>query len=90
MTKIKKAIFEIISSIFFGLGIVFMSSPFLLHQWIHDNYERYIWIISGPDPYNKFGSGPYQLAMYSSLLFIGIIAIAIAFLLRKSLQREVK
>ena len=90
MTKIKKIIFNIISYIFFGVGIISIMNVFLLYQWIHGDYERYLWIISGPDPYNKFGGGSYQLIMYSGLIFIGIIAIAIAFFTKKIIARKMK
>lgn len=83
MAKIKKAIFDIVNSTLFGLGVIFMISPFLLNWWIHDSYEQYIWIISGPDPYNKFGGGSYQLYMYLYLFLIGAIIFTGAFLLRK-------
>lgn len=73
MTKENKTIFNIMTSVFFGVGIIFLVSPFLLYQWIHGDYERYIWIINGPDPYNKFGGGSYQLIMYLSLFLIGVI-----------------
>ena len=88
MTKTKKAIIEIINSILFGLSIIFMISPFLLYQWIHGNYERYIWIIGGPNPYDKFGSGPYQLYMCLGLFFIGVIIFTSAFLLRRFCNKK--
>ena len=83
MTKTNKTISDITTPILFGVGVIFLISPFLLYQWIHGDYERYLWIISGPDPYSKFGGGPYQLIMYLSLLLTGIILIISAFLLKR-------
>jgi len=83
MAKIKKSIFDVISFVLLGVGVVFMISPFLLYQWIHGDYERYLWIINGPDPFNKLGSGPYQLVIYLGLLFIGIVITLCALLLKK-------
>jgi len=83
MQKIKKAIFEIVNSTLLGLGLVFILSPFLLNWWIHGSYERYIWIISGPDPYDKFGSDPLQLYMCLGLFFIGVIIFVSGFLLKR-------
>ncbi len=83
MIKTNKTISNITTSILFGAGIIFLISPFLLYQWIHSDYERYLRIISGPDPYSKFGGGPYQLIMYLSLLLVSIMLITVSFLLRK-------
>jgi len=88
MTKIKKAIFEIINSTLFGLGIIFMFSPFLLNWWIHGSYERYIWIISGPSPYDKFGSVPFQLYMCLGLFSMGVVIFISAFLSRRHYNKN--
>jgi len=66
-----------------GIGIVFIFSPIILYWWIHGDYDRYLWIISGPFPYSHFGSGPFQLALCVGLFFIGILFIAIAYKVRK-------
>ena len=88
MIKTNKTISDITTSILFGAGIIFLISPFLLYQWIHSDYERYLWIIGGPDPYSKFGGGPYQLIMYLSLLLIGITLLLSPFLLKRVYDKK--
>jgi hypothetical protein len=41
------------SSLASVLGFVFLASPFLLCWWIYGDYERYVWLISGPYPYDN-------------------------------------
>jgi hypothetical protein len=69
------------------MGLVLLASPMLLWWWIHGDYERYVWIISGPQPYEQFGGGPFQLFMYTSLLLIGTLLTAVALLLKVALRR---
>jgi hypothetical protein len=64
------------------LGFVFLVSPFLLLWWIHGDYERYVWIISGPYPYDNFGGGPFQLLMYLRLFWMGLVLTGVAVGLR--------
>lgn len=70
-----------------GSGLVLLASPVLLWWWIHGDYERYVWIINDPPPYDQFGGGPYQLVMYTSRFLIGILIIAAALMLRAVLRR---
>jgi len=58
-----------------------------LWWWIHGDYGRYVWIISGPYPYDGFGSGPFQLAMYAGLFSIGLLLTVVALALRAALCR---
>lgn len=59
--------------ILLSCGIVFFISSLFLYWWIHGDYERYLWIINGPEPYNNFGSGPFQLLLYGGLFTIGVL-----------------
>lgn len=44
-----------------SIGSLFILSPFILYWFIHGNYHRYMWLISGPFPFSQLGSGPVQL-----------------------------
>lgn len=55
-----------------GLGMGFLTAPFLLHRFIHGDDERYLWIIRGPYPFSHFGGGPFQLFTYVCLFLIGL------------------
>lgn len=84
----KKYLLDILISLLLGIGLILLISPVLLYWWIHGNYERYIWIISGPAPYNNFGSGPYQLFVF--LLFpvvLGILLMSVSFFVKKKLLK---
>ncbi|PIU98541.1 hypothetical protein COS61_00810 [Candidatus Wolfebacteria bacterium CG03_land_8_20_14_0_80_40_12] len=65
------------------MGAILVFSPILLYWWIHGDYNRYLWIISGPFPYSHFGGGPFQLVLYSGLFLAGVLFFAITFILRK-------
>jgi len=83
-TQVRPLLLEAVFHALYGIGTTFMLAPLFLYWWIHGNYERYIWIISGPAPYNKLGGGPYQLASYSGLFFGGVFLAIIA----KTFQRR--
>lgn len=67
-----------ISSVFLGLAILSSLSPFFLYWFIHGDYERYVWIINGPTPFNQFGSGPFQLWLGVGLIFTGAVCLLLA------------
>lgn len=71
--KNHKTILVILSYLFLGLGFSFLISPVLLYWFIHGNYERYLWIISGPYPFDGFGSGTFQLALFTGLFIAGAV-----------------
>jgi hypothetical protein len=79
----KYSLIKFISDFFAGLGFIFTITPIILYYFIHDNYERYIWIINGPYPFSHFGSGPFQLFMYLSLLIVGAALIVISMILKR-------
>jgi len=78
-----KILFDTILSILSGIGTMFIFSPILLYWWIHGDYNRYLWIISGPFPYSHFGGGPFQLVLYGGLFLAGVLFFAVTFILRK-------
>lgn len=82
---ILNAIFCVLSII----GLIIIISPLFLYWWIHGNYERYLWIINGPAPYNKLGSGPYQFFLFSGLFLLGILFFVCALMLRKKVINEI-
>ena len=53
----------------------------------HGDYERYVWITSGPYPYDNFGGGPFQLFMNLGLFLIGLVLTGFAVGLRVALLR---
>ncbi|HOG62411.1 MAG TPA: hypothetical protein PK422_01585 [Sedimentibacter sp.] len=73
----------ILSDLLLLLGIEIFLSPFILYWFIHGDYERYIWIINGPFPFNCFGGGPFQMLMYVSLFIIGAILIIVSLIIRR-------
>lgn len=78
----RKWFFDIVSSLILGIGFISLISPLLIFWFIHGNHERYMWIISGPHPFDKFGGGPFQLFMYLGLFIFGLILIVISFYIR--------
>lgn len=79
----KYSLIKFISELLMGLGFIFTISPIILYCFVHGNYERYIWIINGPYPFSHFGSGPFHLFMYLSLLIVGAALIVIAMMIKR-------
>ena len=77
MPKITK----ITSALTLILAISLFLSPLLL-IWITDDYQRYVWVINGPYPFNTLYDGPFMLRLTACLYFLGGILLAISFLLR--------
>ncbi|AQQ53105.1 hypothetical protein B0X71_08355 [Planococcus lenghuensis] len=66
------------SSVFLGFAVLSLLSPLFLYWLIYGNYERYVWIINGPAPFNQFGSGPFQLWMGAGFIFMGAVFLLLA------------
>lgn len=68
----------LISDLMRGFGAVLIASPLALYWFIHGDYDRYIWIINGPAPFDSFGSGPFQLWMYIVLIICGAFLMVLS------------
>lgn len=68
MTKSTRGKFE---PSLIGAGLLLVVSPVILYWFIHGDPDRYLWIISGPAPFDSFGSGPFQLYLYACLVIAG-------------------
>lgn len=79
-----------LSSALLGVGLLFLASPFALFWWIHEDCERYVWIISGPPPFDSFGSGPFQALMYGGLFLIGLLISALALAMKAAVWRALR
>ena len=80
----KKEDYNRLISILLLVGRIFIISPLFLYWWIHGDYERYLWIINGPEPFSNFGSGPYQMGMFLGLEFLGVSMFVVGLYLRKT------
>lgn len=78
-----KNIYDFLGSILLGWAIIIMTSPIFLAWWLSD-YERYIWTISGPEPFRRFGSGPYMLGMFFIMEFIGLSVLTVGVIFRRN------
>jgi hypothetical protein len=74
------------SALAFGLGVLCLAAPILLLWFIHGDNERYEWIISGPPPFDKFGSGPVQLALIAGCWVLAVCFFAVGLALRRRLR----
>lgn len=74
---------DVTSAIVLGIGVLLLASPAALYWWVHGDYDRYLWIIRGPSPYNQLGGGPFQLWTYVLLLILGLVGISVGFTLRR-------
>jgi hypothetical protein len=76
-------VIDVTSAILLGSGVVLLASPAALYWWVHGDYDRYLWIIRGPSPYNQLGGGPFQLWTYVLLLILGLGGISVGLMLRR-------
>jgi hypothetical protein len=70
-----------------GVGLVALAMPFFLYWLIHGDHERYIWLISGPSPFDEFGGGPFQLFMYLGFFSTGLGSVFAGAALRLAPRR---
>lgn len=82
----KYSLKDFLSDLLMGLGFIVAISPVILYWFIHDDYERYTWIINGPYPFSSFGGGPFQLFMYMGLFITGVVLIVVSVVLKRNLQ----
>lgn len=85
----KYKIIKFISELLLSFGFIFILSPIFLHWFIHGNYERYIWIISGPFPFSHLGGGPFQLFIYIDLILIGTSLLVISLTIKKFIKNKI-
>lgn len=88
MTKVWKIFIDIILDVIRGIAFIFIISPFIINWFIHGDYDRYRWILSGPYPFSSFGGGPFQLRMYVISIFVGILLFAFSTLLKIVIGRR--
>lgn len=81
---------SITAGILLSWGAFLMASPVALYLFIHGDAERYAWIISGPEPFSNFGSGPYQLRMYVGLFALGSILLASGLIIGSGNRRSAR
>ena len=70
-----------------GLGFLLLLSPLFFYWLIHGSYERYLWLINGPFPFNNFGGGPFQLFLYLSFFLCGLIILGLSLLLKNQTKK---
>jgi len=87
-TSTKNQILDVLGSLFLGLGCISLISPAFFYWWIHGDYDRYIWIISGPAPYSYFGSGPFQLwVFFITPIIATMVLLTFSYFIRKSISK---
>lgn len=74
---------DLFSSTLLGLGIVFALTPFALWWWVNGSPEWRLWIINGPAPYDRLGSGPLQLWIGILLAGSGVTLFVLGILVRR-------
>ena len=82
----RRALGDLFYSLLLGFGTILLASPFLLWWWIQESYERYVWIIGGPYPYEYLGGGPFQVMVYSGLFAAGFVLTPSALIPRSLLR----
>jgi hypothetical protein len=72
-----------------GVGSVFLSFPIILSSYLSD-YNYRMWIVQGPDPFDKMGSGPFLIGKATGWLIIGFGLIIIGLQLRLRADKRSK
>lgn len=86
MTR-RQLAFDLATSALLGLGLVLLAAPAVFLWLIHGDGERYRWLISGPPPFDQWGSGPYQLFTCLWLVLASATCVGTATVLRRSALR---
>lgn len=84
-----KRILVLLNLIFQSFGVTLLFSPLFYIWLIHGSYERYIWIINGPKPFNGLGGGPNQFWLSLISVAIGIVFIYISRLITRYINNKV-
>lgn len=64
-------LFDWLTMIVSALGVLLILSPLAIAK-VMQNSELRLWIISGPSPFDRMGSGPYFGAMSIGLIVVGL------------------
>ncbi len=75
---------DFITDLIMGLGFILIFCPILIYWFIHGNYYRYIWIVSGPYPFNAITGGTFQYIFYGAFILAGIALITIGIISKRS------
>ena len=72
---------DLLGSTFVGIGVSLPVTVLLFLAWMRTP-ERYVWIISGPFPLDRLGSGPLQLwtAIFGGV--VGCILFSLGLIIR--------
>jgi hypothetical protein len=84
----KSTLYRLFLDLLTGLGVFLFISPAPLYWLIHGSTERYIWLISGPYPFNRLGGGPFQLLLFLALPVGGLLLLLITGRLKKHRQKK--
>lgn len=80
---------QFLTYVLVGVGSVFLSFPIILSSYLSD-YDYKMWIIQGPDPFDKMGSGPFLIGKAVGWLIIGFGLIIIGLQLKLRAERTSK
>ncbi len=80
---------QFLTYVLVGIGSVFLSFPIILEAYL-SNYDYRMWIIQGPDPFDKMGGGPYLLSKAAGWLIIGFGLIIIGLQLKIRADKKSK
>jgi hypothetical protein len=64
--RIGTAPLSILPVVALGLGLFAALGPWLLSEWVHGDYERYVWVIRQVDPCSSMGGGPGMLWVFGT------------------------
>ena len=72
---------DLLGSTFVGIGASLPATVLLFLAWMRTP-ERYAWIISGPYPLDRLGSGPLQLWTAIFGVVVGCILLSLGLIIR--------
>ena len=81
-----RIVLDLFSSSLLGVGITSVLAAPAFWWWVNGNRERYLWIINGPPPYDRFGSGPLQLWIGVLLAATGVGLFMLGAILRGKMR----
>lgn len=73
---------ELVSTLLISVAFCHLLVPFLVSLLLFNQTEYRNWILEGPTPFNRLGSGPYLLWVVGGIVFIGYIYMALGLWIR--------
>jgi len=61
------------------VGLELLALALFLYWFVKGDYDRYLWIISGPFPFSHMGGASFQVVVYGGLVLVGVFLLMLSY-----------